>query len=35
MNYVVRSEFNVLWVIMDRLTRLTHFIPIKDNANPN
>ncbi|XP_044502571.1 uncharacterized protein LOC123223472 [Mangifera indica] len=27
----VRGGFNALWVIVDRLTKLTHFIPVRDN----
>lgn len=31
----IRVGYNALWLIMDRLTKLSHFIPIKDNTSTN
>lgn len=31
----VRGRYNVLWVIVDRLTKSTHFILVKDNMDTN
>lgn len=31
---MVRNGYNVLWVIVDRLTKLAHFTLVKDNMDP-
>jgi hypothetical protein len=29
------KDFDLIWVIMDRLTKSAHFIPVKSNYHPH
>jgi hypothetical protein len=40
MDFIVRlptteKDFDLIWVIMDRLTKSAHFIPVKSNYHPH